>query len=101
MPHVAVGFLAEAELGPVAGDDALHDPVADGVALAHADRGVAELTEQDEVFVVPTVGDVLAVEMERTHEPPVLVSLPFAVAHGLEEEARVAGSLDLDRALLA
>ena len=53
------------ELGPLAGDDALHDPVSHGVTLSDPDRRVAELAEQAEVLVVPAVGDVLAVEMQR------------------------------------
>jgi hypothetical protein len=38
-----VGLFGHAEFGPHATDQALHDPVADGVTVADANRGVPEL----------------------------------------------------------
>ena len=42
---LVIGVGGQAELGPHPADEALHDSVADGVAVAHPDRGVAELAE--------------------------------------------------------
>src|SRR5947207_896234 len=90
------GLRGEAELGPLAADDALQDAETDRVALAHPDGRVAELAELAPVLVVPAVGDVFAVEVERSTPGAVERAGPVAVPGGAQEEARITRCLHFE-----
>jgi hypothetical protein len=92
--HLVVGLRGQTQLGPYPTDEAFRDPVAHRVTLTHPDRGVAELAQTAQTFVWPAVGDALAVDVQRPLPRAVLVSLPWAVPAGLEEEAGLAERLD-------
>ncbi len=95
-----IRLLGQAQLGPHATDQALHDSVADGVAVTDTDGGVTKLPQPRQVFVAGAVGDVFAVDMQLALPGPVLVAFPCAVPSRLQEEARVTENLDFDDSLL-
>ena len=75
----------EPELRPHAAHDALHDAEAHRVPFPHADGRVPELSELAQVLVVPTIGDVFTVEVERSAPRAVDRAGPVALAGRAQE----------------
>src|SRR5258706_424586 len=77
-------------------DDGLHDPVALCIALAHADRAIAQLPNAFERRRVQRVVELLALHFERPLPRAVLLAVESQIESRPQMHARGAGHFDLD-----